>query len=1086
MSADLDNLIKDMLSPIADIRKAAETKLNYFMENMKIEDLDTLLNHLMNSKNEDIKIFICVIIRKFISSKITQENTELFIRYFSQIKIKFIEILLHKGTTIRLIKNLLVCFLDGLTLLKTNESFCIDNILDIFSYFSQYYLSKKNSNEIKDINRCLFIFEKFIKFIARIPVNQKLENAIKNFYSNIINDYKINIGNIINGNLNTDIFSLVLETAIYYLKLFKHSSKLVDDSFSDVILNNTYELDVYILNNLISNNTFNNNEEISKFIFDIIFLSNKIIIIYISQVSTLSIQTLQKYADIFYIYVKEENIFNYINNLLQKSKNIPENMRTKFLFDIINFFYELLQLCSIQEFTELQIFGKGFTENAIEISDFFRNKYWDKEKIKNLLLFILKNYFALKPNEIMMGQNEPEDFYLLFYNSDSNHYDLRGNAGKVCRIIYDIFSKEIIDIYLSFENELFSLTKLEYDLINKNQHLTDNQINIKLSLLSYYYHVDMHFSSKKLDNQKWLDQILLSQIDPNIIIKKNEIFSTFYIMYILTKVNSYISDSKTKYMIFLKILDLFIYKNINNLLLNLSCIDYIYDYVDEEVNNIQLPKNIINNYIIKICQILDEVSSPDIHNKILETTNNLLKKTVEDELSLIFPEIFPTLQKIWENNSNSINNNYNNGNKLILIRSNLIKLIELFVKKIGFFISYEDDNTNQNNINNNITNQNFYPNYFNFIYQMLGYSIDVKVPYCDYLCKSAFNLIIYIQDDFFNNSSLSLLSSINELHNPLNSSYFFNYFIKTYQYLDILLSNLSNSNQYFISQFAAIEQFISFSFEKEISIIIDNINFVEKIIYIFDYFIKNYINQYNLYIFNTIEYIFYIIFSHSKINEQNKKKLNDFIYQIIQNIFGDNNFENKINTLIEKYDKNLDDIYFCKDDDIYLINIYIGIIQLTNRYIFTNASYNNYINNDLNIFLAKKIISLTKFLTEKNNVLNIIQKNILRNSVFNLKILLNENIDTNLNQTLNELYKNISKSNYISKSDKILSHWLYFFNKIYNDYYSTKLDNEEEVLKYHWKKNIEKDVQLIDNENKDYKIKYLMVASDPMYDNENK
>ena len=202
MSADLDNLIKDMLSPITDIRKTAETKLNYFMENMKIEDLDTLLNHLMNSKNEDIKIFICVIIRKFISTKITQENTELFIQYFSQIKIKFIEILLHKETTIRLTKNLLVCFLDGLTLLKTNESFCIGNILDIFSYFSQYYLSKKNSNEIKDINRCLFIFEKFIKFIARIPVNQKLENAIKNFYSNIINDYKINIGNIINRNLN--------------------------------------------------------------------------------------------------------------------------------------------------------------------------------------------------------------------------------------------------------------------------------------------------------------------------------------------------------------------------------------------------------------------------------------------------------------------------------------------------------------------------------------------------------------------------------------------------------------------------------------------------------------------------------------------------------------------------------------------------------------------------------------------------------------------------------------------------------------------------------------------------------------------
>ena len=1081
MSFDLEIFAKDMLSPYNDIRKAAETKFNLFFENMTLNDLDSLLNHLINSNNEDTKIFICVIIRKFISEKINESNNELFIKYFSQNKIKFIEILLYKETTIRLIKNILVCFFDALSILKMNESLCIDNILDIFSFFSQYYSNQKNSNEIKDINRCLFIFKKFIKFISKFIVNQKLENAIKNFYSNIINDYKMNIANIINGNLNKEIFILSLESAIYFLKLFKHSNTLVDDSYSDIILNNTYELNVYMLNQLISNSVVNDNE-ISKIIFDIIFLSNKIIIIYISQVSTLSIQTLQKFADIFYIYVKEENIFIYINNILQNSKNISENMENKFLFDIINFFYELLQLCSIQEFTELQIFGKGFTENAIEISDFFRNKYWDKEKIKNLLLFILKNYFALKSKEIMMGQNEPEEFYLLFYNSDSNHYDLRGIAGKVCRIIYDIFGKEIKDIYLSFENELFSLTKLEYELLNKNQYLNDNQLNLKLSLLLYYYHVDTHFSSKKIDKQKWLEQILLSQIDPNIIIKKNEIFSTFFIIYILTKINSYILDSKNKYIIFLKIMELFINKNFNNFLLNFSCIDYIFDYVEEEENNIELPKNIINNYVIKICQVLEEVTSPDIHNKILETTNNLLKKTIDDELSLIFPEIFPTLKNIWENNSNNINNNYNNGNKLILIRSNLIKLIELFVKKIGFFISYDD--TENNIINNNIINQNFYDNYFNFIYQMLGYSIDVKIPYCDYLCKSALNLIIFIQDDFFNNSSLALYSNINDLHNPLNSSFYFNYFIKTYQYLDILLSNLSTSNQYFILQFEAIEQFISFSFEKEISNILENINFVDKIIYIFNYFIKNFMNQYNMYIFNTIEYIYYIILSQSKVNEEFKKKLNDYIYQIIQNFFGDNNFENKINNLLEKYEKNLDDIYFSKDDDIYLINIYIGIIQLTNRYIFINASNYKFINNDLNIFLAKKIISLNKFLTTKNYVFNIIQKNILRNTVFNLKLLFNENIDKNLNEALNEIYKNISKSNYISKSDKILSHWLYFFNKIYNDYYCSKLDGEEETLKYHWKKYIEKDVQLIDTVNKDYKIKYLMIASDPMYENE--
>ena len=76
--------------------------------------------------------------------------------------------------------------------------------------------------------------------------------------------------------------------------------------------------------------------------------------------------------------------------------------------------------------------------------------------------------------------------------------------------------------------------------------------------------------------------------------------------------------------------------------------------------------NIINGYIIKICQILGEVSSPDIYNKIIETTNSLLNKTIDDELNLIFPEVFPILQKIWLNNENNIIKNYNNGNKLML------------------------------------------------------------------------------------------------------------------------------------------------------------------------------------------------------------------------------------------------------------------------------------------------------------------------------------------------------------------------------------------------------------------------------------
>ena len=1071
MSSNLENLIKNILSPNNELRKSAEQQLNTFYENMTILDLDNLFKQIVISQEENTKMYICILIKKFIEEKINQNNKQLFLDYFSKNKNNIINIVLSNNFSIKLTNMLILSICNGLSYFKNDENInlYIDNIYEIFSTFYQYYLLKKQTQDIKAINQCLQICKKFLKFMKNVVVNQKLETLIKNFYSIIIDDFNSFCNNIINNNLNN---SALLETLTYYLKLFKHSNSFIDDSYSDKILNNTYDLNVFILNNLIANNIKDNNN-ISKLIFDLIFLSNKIIILYISQVSTLSTQTLKKYADMFYIFVKEQNIFNYIQNILNKTKNIPEFMESKFLLDIINFFYELLQLCSIQEFTDLQIFGKGFTDNAIEVSDYFRNNFWNHEKFQNLLIFILKNYLAFKPKEIIMGQEEPEDFYLWFCNSDSFQYDIRGRAGRVCRNIYDIFRKEIKDIYVSMENDLYSLTEKEYNLLQKNQGLNGEQLNIKCALLSYYYYTDVHFGSKKLDKHKWFDQILLSQIDPKIIVKKkNEIFSTFIIMYILTKINSYSSDSKIKYTVFLKIMNVFLCKDFDCLLLNLSSIDFIYDYVEEETNSIQIPRNLLNEYIIKICNMLEIISSPDIHNKILETTNSLLQRAAEDQLNLNFPAIFPILQKIWQNNYELNKYNViNRPNKISLLRGNLLRLIGLFVKKIGLFSTFED-------------NKNFYENYFNFIYQIIGYSISINSSQSEFLCKDAFYLILFIQDDFVENTSLSIISDIKDLNNPITSYIYFPSFLKTYNYLDILLSNLSNSNQYFILQFASIEQFISLSFCPEIANVLDQINFVEKIIYIFNYFLNNHINNYNLFIYNTIEYIYYILLSYSKINENNKNKLNEYIYKLIESKLSDNNMENNIINIINNYEKNNNDITSLKEEEKILINIYIGIIQLTNRYVFINASIFNKINNEINIFLAKKIIFLSKLICNDNHFFNVIQKTMLQNCIFNLKQLINDNVDKNINIKLNEIYKNISQSHFLSKNDKTLNHWLFFFNKIYNEFYTSRLDSDEENLRYYWKNLVEKDVLLIDNDNKDYKIKFLMLVSDFMYNNE--
>ena len=1075
MSSNLESLINELLSPINNIRKSAENKFETLFKSMNLEDLDGLLNQLIQVKKAHIKSYICVIIKKFIEEKVNISNIQSFFNYLLKNKIKFIDILLSNESSILIIKNIIIC-LFSFGYIKSEESYYnkyLNILYEFFSYLVQCYLNKKEKNDLNEIIRCLIVCEKFIKKMESEKINQTLDDFIKKFYNIIFEDYKTFISNIINGNINDIIY---LQIIYYFLKLLSHSYIFFADSYNDTILNNTYDLNVFILNKLVSNEIKKDNMQLSKLIFDIIFKSNKIIIEYLRYDYNLSIQILEKIANVFYIYVKEEHIFNYINNILKNSDDIEENMEFKFLSDIITVFYELLTLI-----TDNSRFGNNFANKGIDISNYFKTKFWNKEKIKSLLLFIIKNYFMFKPKEIQTGLNEPEEFYLNFYNSDSYYNDIKGTAGKICRIIYNIYGNEINDIYSSLEYELYNLTGTEYNLLNKGEHLNDNQINLRLALLYYYFYTDNYFSSDDLDKQKWLEQILLTQIDPNIIKRKNEIFSTFLTLYVLTKFNSYVCDDNTKYIIFLKIINLFLCKDFDNLLLNISCIDYLYDYLGEKKDtNINIPKDIINLYISKICKILAKVNSPDIHNKIIQTTNILLNKLEDNNSTINFPEIFPVLQNLWNSNSNVISKKQNDANKLILMKSNLLKLIGIFVKKFGFFISMENMNTNNQN---NINQQNFYDNYFNFIYQIIGFSINIKSPVSEFLCKDCFNLIIFIQDDFCKVSPLSTITNMKDLKSEINSFQYFPYFLKTYDYLDILLSNLSDSNQHFILQFGAIEQFISFSFENQISQKLENINFIDKIIYIFNFFLNNYVNQYHFYIFSIIEYIYYIIMSYSKISENNKKILNDYIYQLIQNKLGDNNFENIINTIINKTDESNINSNIFTESEINTFNIYIGIIQLMNRYIFINAFYYKNSNNDINIFLAKKIIQLSKFFINYNKKINFSQRTMLRNCVFNLKHLINENVDKNINITLNDIYNQVTENQFTPEKISNINHWLYFFNRIYNSR-NFKGITEEFGLRTTWLNLFEKDVQLIDSIKKDYNIKFLMLASDIMFVNE--
>ena len=87
---------------------------------------------------------------------------------------------------------------------------------------------------------------------------------------------------------------------------------------------------------------------------------------------------------------------------------------------------------------------------------------------------------------------------------------------------------------------------------------------------------------------------------------------------------------------------------------------------------------------------------------------------------------------------------------------------------------------------------------------------------------------------------------------------------------------------------------------------------------------------------------------------------------------------------------------------------------------------------------------------------------------------------------MNEIYNKISESSYYSQNDKILFHWLYIFNRLYNGLYIYKLYSDEVNIRAYWNSLVDKDVQLGENIKLDYKIKFLLLASDTMYDFENK
>ena len=93
----------------------------------------------------------------------------------------------------------------------------------------------------------------------------------------------------------------------------------------------------------------------------------------------------------------------------------------------------------------------------------------------------------------------------------------------------------------------------------------------------------------------------------------------------------------------------------NQLLLEIACVDFYHSYFEDMFfSKLILPIGFIQILINKICHLLKEVSSPDIQNRLIRFTSEMLEKFSDEELYVVFPEIFPVIYTIWEGNSSVV------------------------------------------------------------------------------------------------------------------------------------------------------------------------------------------------------------------------------------------------------------------------------------------------------------------------------------------------------------------------------------------------------------------------------------------------
>ena len=164
----------------------------------------------------------------------------------------------------------------------------------------------------------------------------------------------------------------------------------------------------------------------------------------------------------------------------------------RFIFELIDFFYLLIDLI-YNKFPEYKMISKNDKNNSNsnfkEINDYIDKEFLAKDNIKSIFLFIIRKCLIFNDYEMHIAQENCENFYLCFTDC-SSLYDIKEKSGALCNLFYSIFRKKNNDIFKEMENNLVSLTLKEQSLLIMNKILSGDELNIKCTLLFFFYYID--------------------------------------------------------------------------------------------------------------------------------------------------------------------------------------------------------------------------------------------------------------------------------------------------------------------------------------------------------------------------------------------------------------------------------------------------------------------------------------------------------------------------------------------------------------------------------------------------------------------